>query len=344
MRAAIYSPYLDTLGGGERYLASVAAFFVRNGISVDLEWKDSSIKEKLETRFGIDLTGVNIVSDISRGNGYDYCFWLSDGSIPTLGARKNILHFQVPFTGVKGKTLLNKMKFFRINKTVCNSLFTKRIVDKEYGINSVVVYPPVATLKFKPGKKEDLILYVGRFSKLLQPKRQDVLIRAFKELFDSTGASARSWKLVLAGGTEVGGEEYFKHLTELSKTYPIKLYKNPSLSDLKELYSRAKVFWTAAGYGIDEEREPKRVEHFGITLVEGMSSGCAPLAFAAGGSKEIIEDGVNGFLWTKTEKLVKLTKKLGEDQKLLKKITAKAREDSQKYSYERFEKELSLLL
>src|SRR3989304_7177932 len=109
MRAAIFSPYLDTLGGGERYVTSVAKAFNEKGFDVDVESKDGKIIDKLSKRFGMDLDGINVVASIKRGDGYDVCFWLSDGSVPTLYARKNILHFQRPFFNVDGKSLLNRM-------------------------------------------------------------------------------------------------------------------------------------------------------------------------------------------------------------------------------------------
>ena len=94
MKAAIVNPYFDTLGGGERYTMAVATTLVKLGYSVFLQWSDETIKEKLEARFGIQLKGVQIVDDVKRGDGYDVCFWLSDGSIPLLRAKKNIIHFQ----------------------------------------------------------------------------------------------------------------------------------------------------------------------------------------------------------------------------------------------------------
>ena len=102
MRASIHNPYLDSLGGGERYTLTVAKVLLGNGYKVDLEWSDSKILNKIEKRFDLDLTGVKVIKDINRGDGYDVCFWLSDGSIPLLRARNNILHFQFPFTNVGG--------------------------------------------------------------------------------------------------------------------------------------------------------------------------------------------------------------------------------------------------
>ncbi len=337
MKAAIYNPYLDTLGGGERYTMGVARALVAKDFRVDVEWKNASIKEKLEKRFGIDLSNVNFIENVNRGDGYDVCFWVSDGSIPILRARKNLLHFQFPFKDVNGKTLLNKMKFFRINKIICNSHFTKGFIDKEYGVKSVVTYPPVDVEEFRPRRKEDLIFSVGRFSQLEQAKRQDVLIKVFKKFFDS-GYS--DWELVLAGGTEVGVDDYVKKLRKLARDYPIRIIESPSFSQIKELYGKAKIFWMASGYGIEEKKSPKKVEHFGITTVEAMAAGAVPIIFAAGGHKEIIADGENGFLWKDTNSLLKSTKRVIEEKGLVKKLSTKAKIDSRVYEYERFEKEI----
>ncbi len=341
MKAGIYNPYLDTLGGGERYTMAVATILAKNNYKVDVQWKDSKIRNKLENRFGIDLSGINFIPDIKRGDGYDVCFWLSDGSIPTLYSRKNLLHFQVPFKNVSGKNLLNKMKLFRINKIVCNSLFTKRVIDREYGVDSVVLYPPVSVEKFRAKKKENIILSVARFSRLKQAKRQDVLINSFKKFFDSGN---HGWKLILAGGAEVGAEEYLEELKEMSRNYPIKIIKSPKFDEIKRLYATSMFFWSAAGYGVDEQKEPEKLEHFGITTVEAMAAGCVPLVYDAGGQKEIIKDGENGLLWKSEESLFVKMNKLIDDPKLVKKIVSMARKDTLKYSYEKFENGLLALL
>lgn len=330
MRAAIYNPYLDTLGGGERYTLSFAKVLLDQGWSVNLQWPEETIKEKLAKRFGIDISGINIVSDIKKGSGYDLCFWVSDGSVPLLSARKNILHFQVPFRNQEGRSLLNKMKFFRINKVVCNSKFVKKIIDAEYGVKSVVLYPPVDVAKIKPKRKENIILYVGRFSQLAQAKRQDILIKAFKRL------QTKSWRLVLAGGVEVGVGDYLDKLKKDAKGYPIEIKESPSFREIITLYGKAKIFWSAAGYGVNVRKNPEKVEHFGLTTVEAMAGGAVPVVFAAGGQKEIVRDGANGFLWKETGELVNLTKKLIQEKKLLQNLAGQARVSSLSFAYEKF--------
>ncbi len=337
MRAAIFNPYLDTQGGGERYTLSFAKVLSETGYIVDIEWHDKSIIKKLEERFSLPLKNINIVSDINRGDGYDLCFWVSDGSIPLLKSRKNILHFQFPFTGVNGNTLLNKMKLFRINKIIVNSNFTKNFIDREYGVNSMVLYPPVPVNQIKPLRKENIILYVGRFSNLTQNKHQDILIDSFKNFFDS---GSISWKLILAGGIEVGADQLLPKLKEMSVGYPVEFAVSPSFNILKNLYGKSKIFWSAAGFEIDELQNPKQVEHFGISVVEAMSGGAVPIIYNAGGHKEIIQNNENGYLWNSVEELINLTVALNKDSQLVKKISSNSIKSSKLYNYEIFKSEV----
>ncbi len=338
MKAAIINPYLDTLGGGERYTLAFAKALINSDYQVDLEWKNKEIVGMLEDRFGMDLEGINIVGDTKRGDSYDLCFWVSDGSIPTLHARYNILHFQVPFHGVGGGSLLNKMKLIRVNKIVCNSGFTKSVIDKEFGVKSVVIYPSVDTENIKPKRKENLILYVGRFSNILQSKSQDVLIKAFIKMYKG---GLTDWKLVLIGGVEVGVGDYLESLKKLSSGYPIEIIESPDFKTLKDYYGRAKIFWSASGYGVNEEKNPEKVEHFGITVIEAMAGGAVPIIYNAGGHKEIIIEGENGYLWDGTSELIKKTQELIKNRVQMSKNAVKS---SQKYSHANFENNIKELL
>lgn len=340
MKAAIYDPYLETLGGGERYCMAFTQVLVKKGWEVDVEWKDHSIKDKFKERFGSELDGINFVSDIKKGSGYDLCFWISDGSIPLLYSRKNILLFQIPFHDIDGRTLFNKMKFFRINHSICYSRFVKEIIDKEYGIDSKVIYPPVETLKIKPKRKENTILYVGRFSQLIQSKGQEVLVKAFKK-FEKENPD---WKLILAGGGGVGVGDYIEKLKKELEGHRIEIIESPDFATLLDIYGKAKIFWCAAGFGVNQKTNPERLEHFGMTTVEAMAAGCVPLVFNAGGQKEIVENGASGITWESPEELVKKTVGLIQEKGKLKELSLKARQRSSYFSYNRFESEITKLI
>lgn len=341
MKALFYDPYLDTLGGGERYVLTCALGLVKLGWKVRLFWTDPKILEKLGAQFGFDLSSIETTPDVKRGRGYDLVFWLSDGSIPYLMGKKNIVHFQSPFQGVGGRSFGNRVKFLKIDKVVVNSKFTKKFIDREYGINAHLLYPPVSVAKFRLNRKENLILYVGRFSDLQQSKRQDVLVRVFKRLVDS---GITNWKLVIAGGAGIGRGEIADTLRKNAEGYPITIFENPKFEELVALYSKARLFWSASGFGIEEEKEPLKVEHFGITVVEAQAAGCVPLIVAKGGHREIVENGINGYLWESEEELLSLTKKLLTDDVLYKKLSQGAKENAQKFSDERFEREFISLL
>ncbi len=338
MKAAIYNPYLDTLGGGEKYTITFTKVLAEAGYDVDIEWSNKDILDKLSNRFGLKIPkNIKVADCINRGENYDLCFWVSDGSVPTLRSYKNFIHFQVPFKNVNGKSLLNKMKLFRVNKIICNSSFTKEVIDAEFGVNSEVLYPPIDTSSFKSKRKENIIIYVGRFSNLLQSKGQEILIQEFKKLYDG---GLKNWCLILAGGSEVGSDKIISLLNDLKDGYPIEIVKSPTFDYLKSLYGKAKIFWSTSGFGVDPKTEPQKVEHFGMTVVEAMSAGAVPIIVGIGGHKEIIDDEINGYLWQNIDELDEITKRIINTKGLISKVSAKASISSKKFDYEQFKKQV----
>ena len=233
------------------------------------------------------------------------------------------------------------MKLIRVNKIICNSKFTKSVIDKEYGVDSLVIYPSVDISKIKPKRKENIILYVGRFSELVQSKRQDILIDAFKKFCKKY----TDWKLMLVGGSDIGGEEYVKELKNKSIGYNIEILEGISYKELLGIYGKARFFWSAAGYEINEKLHPEQVEHFGITTVEAMAAGAVPLVFNAGGAKEIIKNSKDGFLWDKVSELNKKTEELINNGVFCRQVSKNAVEKSKLFGNEKFnQKVVDLLL
>jgi len=344
MKAGIFSPYLDTLGGGERYAMTVAEGLAKSGWAVEVFWDDEALRPKLAQRFGLSLEKIEFAPNIFKHannlfrrwfqtHAYDALFYVSDGSIPFLFGRKNILHFQVPFQKVNGKNFLNRLKLKKIDKIVCNSQFTKRFIDQEFDVKSIVVYPPVDTVNFYPSQKEKVILGVSRFSKSLHAKKQEVLIDVFKKL---STAGLKEWRLILAGGLKKEDQNYFNKLIKKARGLPVEFLTNATISQLKKLYGQASIFWHAAGFGEDENLHPERMEHFGIVVVEAMAAGCVPIAIGKGGIPEIIKHKTNGFLWQTKEELESVTLQLIKSPKILKKISIRAIKDSRKFSKEVF--------
>ena len=94
---------------------------------------------------------------------------------------------------------------------------------------------------------------------------------------------------------------------------------------LKALYEQAKLFWHATGYGHDDRAHPELQEHFGIATVEAMAAGCVPVVISRGGLPEIVQHGVNGFLWNTLDELKDYTLLLVRDEQLRAQMSESAR-------------------
>lgn len=348
MKIGIFSPYLDTLGGGERYLMTIASC-LSSKYQVEVFWDEPGVREQLTRGLNINLTKVRFRENIfSQDNNLfkrwqvtkklDAFFYLSDGSLPFLFAKNNIIHFQVPFQNVEGRSFINQLKLKTVSQVICNSLFTKRYIDKEFGIKSRVIYPPASVEEFKPiRKKENFILSVGRFTQALHSKKQEVLIEVFKKMIDS---GLFGWQLILVGNALPGENNYLDDLKASIGNYPIKIFTDMQFNKLKEYYKKAKIFWHATGFGENENIHPERMEHFGIVIVEAMAAGCVPVVIGKGGIPEIVDDGKNGFLWQDIKDLKKLTLQLIKSPKKLTELSKQAIIDCQKFNEKNFCKKI----
>lgn len=338
MKIGIYTPYLDTLGGGEKYIFDITRC-VADRHEVDIFWDDKDILKKAEDRFGYSLSRITIRKPIFSGinsfyktKRYDAIFFVSDGSIPTLFSKKNFLIIQFPVNWVN-IGFKEKIKLSRINSILCYSEFVKSHLKKTFK-NRIEAVPPFVNqyldLKIK---KENIILSVGRFTKGMNRKKQEVMIEAFKKLVDKGNSS---WKLVLIGSYRDEDKDYFSQIVKLADSYPIEIFGNASFSLISEYYNKAKIYWHAAGFGEDIEKNPERAEHFGITTVEAMSAGCVPIVINQGGQREIVEDNINGFLWDTEEELIRKTENVIRDKDIFERVSKKAIKRSNDFSNEAF--------
>ena len=159
-----------------------------------------------------------------------------------------------------------------------------------------MLYPPVDIEQFYPANKKNIILSVGRFFVGGHCKKQLEMIKAFKEIYNGND-TLKGWEYHLVGGVSNNkrDQEYLKKCRREAQDYPIYFHINAPFKDLKTLYSNAKIFWHAAGFGEDETKHPERMEHFGITTIEAMASGCVPIVINKGGQPEIVRSGTDVF-------------------------------------------------
>ncbi|HSD98499.1 MAG TPA: glycosyltransferase family 4 protein [Patescibacteria group bacterium] len=356
MRIGIYDPYLDDLGGGEKYMMSIASCLADTN-TVDVFWDNKEDVKNVIKRFGIDLSRAkqapnifssryNLLQRFSMTQKYDVIIALSDGSIPFLGSKRLFLHIQQPLARMQTDSLWGKLKLIRVTKFFCNSEYTRSYLGKKIKDKAVIIYPPVV-LSPKQVKKENYVLHVGRF-RLIDPltragdfKKQHVMIEAFKHMVEK---GLKNWKFILAVSVMDNDMQKFEEMKNQAKGFPIEFAVNKTNDSLWDLYSKAKIYWHASGYGEDLQKYPAFAEHFGISTVEAMGAGCVPVVINAGGQKEIVSDGENGLLWNSLEELEKKTLELTKDEKLWQKMSQQAKERAKDFSYEKFSDAVRALL
>lgn len=209
----------------------------------------------------------------------------------------------VPQQSLYSKNILNRIKTLHCI-FITHSQFTRNHLEN-WGIQSKLLYPYIPLSKtISLPKKEKIIVSVGRFFKHLHSKRHDLAIQTFSLLKKST--AFRDYRLVVVGGLQKEDQRYFSELKTIAdKDASIELKPNISYDLLVTYYKKSMFYWHFAGFGIDENRYPELVEHMGITPIEAMAYGSIPFCYAAGGPKEIITQGRNGFLFKSEDELMK---------------------------------------
>lgn len=345
MRIGIFDPYLDDLGGGEKYMMTIAEVLSEKH-DVDVFWDNKSDLDAILERFSIDLSKIRIVPNIfspkystfqrfRATKKYDRIIFLSDGSIP-LVAPKLLIHIQQPLDKMDTHSLLGKIKVKRVQIFFCNSNYTKTFIDSKFHLKTKILFPPV-NIKDINAKKENIILHVGRFRtknvKNDDYKKQYVMVNQFKKMVDK---GFKDWKFMLAVSVNDKDINEFEEMKKLAKNYPVEFLVNKSNDSLWQIYGKSKIYWHASGYGEDLDKNPQFAEHFGISTVEAMGAGAVPVVINAGGQKEIVVDEVDGLLWDNLDELEQKTLKLVNDTKLLEMLSKNAMEKAKQFSKEKF--------
>lgn len=360
MKVGLYSPFMaENIGGGERYFLQAAECLLKAGNNVDLIFQNNFLKsekhknilkQKYIKAFGLNIDKLsfingpfgNIGSAIERfkfTKGYGVFYYMTDGSFFIPGARRNLVHFMIPFKKPTGG-FFNRLKLNFWPIKTSNSFFTKKQIEKNWKtkIDHVHWTAAVDKKELKPLVKKKIILNVGRFFSAAGSKhckRQDILVEVFKKMCDQ---GLKNWQLILAGSIDKGkdNEAYAGGIKKLAKGYPVNIKHEISFSKLQKYYGQAKIYWHATGFGLDENEKPEAMEHLGISTIEAMAAGCVPIVIKKGGQKEIVTEQTNGLLWETKEELIEKTLQVMKNKKLWEELSIDAQKRANDFSKEKF--------
>lgn len=315
--AALYDPYLDVMGGGERHILSILQVLDAAGYDVTVFW-DKDLTDDIKNRLNLTFTSLKFrpniflssspVDKLMKLTPYDAFFYVTDGSYFFSSAKKTYIFCMVPDPSLYRMNPVNKLKTFG-TRFIANSRYTQGWL-KKWGVNATVVYPYISDdlMQTNPdAPKKKTILSVGRFFPHLHSKKHEDMLQAFR-LFHKKHPDFR---LVIAGGAKKEDGDYVRHLEETAKGQNgVEMAVNVPYDELLKLYRESMFFWHFTGYGVDETKHPEAVEHLGMTPLEAMAAGLIPFCYRAGGPVEIIHDGDNGFLFTTVDELIHKTESL----------------------------------
>lgn len=315
-RAALYNPYLNILGGGERYTLSILQTLEEFGFQPNIFW-DRDISKEINNKLNIKFDSLSFLPNIFKTKNYiknslilqnfDIFIYVTDGSYFFSSAKKNFIYAMVPNKELYKMNVINKIKTLNY-KFITHSQFVQKIF-KSWDINTQLLYPYINQDFIDIGNnslnKDKIILSVGRFFKHLHAKRQDLMIKLFNKLQQNNNQLTK-FKLILTGGLLKEDKEYFNFLIKLTQNNKnIIFLPNIHYKQLLDLYKRSMIYWHFTGFGVNELENPELVEHMGITPLEAMAAGIIVFCFNAGGPKEVINNKIDGFIFKNFEELTK---------------------------------------
>lgn len=198
--------------------------------------------------------------------------WNLKSKYSSFSFKKLVYLFFVKIYGIFEKVSWKKLDFIIFN----SGLSLSRAEEKKLMNNrqkKYVVFPPVDLSRLEKLKTEsgNSFVYVSRLN---SPKRQDLLIKAWKKLSEKV----KDYKLILVGNVE--NEKYYMKLLKLSENDPsIEIKTSVGNKELEEIIRKAK---TGIFLGYQED--------FGITPLEIIGAGKPLIAVDEGGYVDLIKN------------------------------------------------------
>ncbi|WP_370574682.1 glycosyltransferase [Methanomethylovorans sp.] len=310
MKVAIFHDYIGAIGGGEKLVLTLAKGLGADVITTDVDmdsvtkmgFEDVKIISigktlKVPPLKQIDASFKFATCDFSK----KYDFFIFSGNWAFFAAKKhkpNVYYCHTPTRAFydlyevyrKNQSVFVSLPFViwvhfhrrvseyyltHVSKIVTNSTNTQKRIQRYFGRDSVIIYPPVDTSRFEYKEYGDFWLSVNR---LYPEKRVELQIEAFREMPDQN--------LIIVGGYATG-DHASGYAAKLVMGLPANVTLMGSVSEEKllELYATCKGHITTA---LDED--------FGMTPIEAMASGKPTVAVKEGGYLETVLDEVTGLL------------------------------------------------
>lgn len=369
---AVLHNTLNTAGGGERVCLTMLEALLERGFDVTLltaektDWNkvENSLgmfkldRERLHEKFALPfgfrprIFGIyqrllaGIYASLLYRNRFDFII-NTFGDITPLMCKYTYVYFPIYLMMNDKTSKYNTSNFWKfyfapyafyqklhypnyLSKTIplCTSKYTQDVLKSLVPNSGHVLYPPVEIDTFRNDnvERENMVVTCSRFA----PEKN-------LHVIPKIASYTPNIEYHIVGGTNrLSGPVISKILSEKEKfgCSNVHLHTDVNKEELKRLYGRAKVYLhTMIG------------EHFGISIVEGMSSGLIPVVHRSGGAYlDIVERDRYGFSYEKPDEAADIIKSLTDDSGKQKEYRQIALERSQQFSKEKFKEEFVRLV
>ncbi|MCY0868339.1 MAG: glycosyltransferase [Desulfurococcus sp.] len=329
MRIAVVHHGLNTLGGAERLCLSTIEAFVERGWHVILATIEPTDWSRISSRWGSVVKPDEEITVSIPVKGFTiYKRLLTSLIIPglrrqvdlvvnthgdALAANADITYMHFPVFTLwewahhkyeRGFWRLYFTPYYLLQKELAkrhtstvlltNSSFSASVIYRALNRKALVLYPPVDIDRYisLEGRRETSVVSIGRFS---PEKRYEFIVEVAERLRDTFFYIAGS-----VSGTKESRRYYekIKSMVEEKDLKNVELIPDASDKKLMSILSTAKIYLHSM---INE--------HFGISIVEGMSAGLVPVVHKSGGPwHDIVEYGRYGYGYLNTSEAVEVIK------------------------------------
>src|SRR3989344_4250284 len=119
-KVALFDPFLDTLGGGEKHILSILKVLDEAGFAINIFW-DNNLQKQIQDRFQFEFKNkLNFLPNIFIKQNhfgklitikqFDFFFYVTDGSYFFSSAKKNFVFSMVPDIKLYRMNFLNRLK------------------------------------------------------------------------------------------------------------------------------------------------------------------------------------------------------------------------------------------
>jgi GT2 family glycosyltransferase len=357
--AVFYTSYDLVPDKQQRYLLTAASALQKSHrlyLGTDARYSAYRLHH-LAHDLSLDPSQISIITRPELGNlgSIDLFVHIGDSSFPSVAAmgRRNFYVCQDPFPLNNQHDPNLRENLSGYDCVFVESAFAQHHLRKTFKTLQVdlepkILAPPVQDV-FRVDKEaaRSIILSIGKFTPSVngraRSQRYDIVIEGIRRLVEAgVDAELHVLEPLHLRPRDMNHHVRVEDVTDckmlslsysaLAERLPICFHMNAVPELVRDLLSRAKIYWDTIGFDIDPLVEPEGCEAAGTAILEAMAAGCVPFVPPNGAPVEFVREAESGFQYTTVQELVSKTKDILQDSARIAAISQRAMHEARSYA------------